>query len=195
VIKKLKSRLYSPAFGVNGGSCSKPAAPVRDLILEERNKKIMTDFFDGNCKHDLSVFDTYVAADLIQHNANLADGRTAFKEFSRQLFQSSPTDGYYYVERVAADGDLVWIHLLSPGTQHAVVTIFRLKDGLIREHWDVIQPIPETSLNLHPCLISWPINGRNGASTLDLNQRHPNSYCNLNCVRQSVSRAFVATNL
>jgi len=160
----------------------KPGAPVRDLSHEERNKKIMTDFFDGNCKHDLSIFDTYVATDLIQHNPNLADGRIAFKEFSRQLFKSSPTAGCYYVERVAADGDLVWIHLLSPATQHAVVTIFRLKDGLIREHWDVIQPFPKRRSIHIPCLISWPMNGRNSASTFDLSQRHPNYYCNLNRV-------------
>jgi len=129
----------------------KPAgAPVRDLIQEERNKKIITDFLDGNCKQDLSIFDTYVAADLIQHDPSLADGRIAIKEFCRQLFQSSPTAMCYHVERVAADGNLVWIHHLSPARQHAVVSIFRLKDGLIREHWDVIQPIPETSLNPHP---------------------------------------------
>ena len=31
-----------------------------------------------------------------------------------------------------------------------VVDIFRLEEGKIVEHWDVMQPFPETSVNDHP---------------------------------------------
>jgi predicted SnoaL-like aldol condensation-catalyzing enzyme len=38
--------------------------------------------------------------------------------------------------------------ILEPGTKGlAVVDIFRIENGKIAEHWDVIQPIPEHSLN------------------------------------------------
>jgi predicted SnoaL-like aldol condensation-catalyzing enzyme len=36
----------------------------------------------------------------------------------------------------------------DPGT--AAADFFRLEDGKIVEHWDVLQPFPETSANDHP---------------------------------------------
>jgi predicted SnoaL-like aldol condensation-catalyzing enzyme len=52
---------------------------------------------------------------------------------------------------VFADGDSVILHvhaLREPGTRgHAIVDIFRLEDGKIAEHWDVVQPTPEKAAN------------------------------------------------
>ena len=56
------------------------------------------------------------------------------------------------IKRVFADGDYVILHSLwhsltdSPRGE-AVVDIYRLEDGKLVEHWDVIQPIPETAAN------------------------------------------------
>lgn len=50
-----------------------------------------------------------------------------------------------------ADGDLVMLHVHSqdkPGDLGvAVVDIFRVQDGKIAEHWDVIQPVPAKDAN------------------------------------------------
>jgi predicted SnoaL-like aldol condensation-catalyzing enzyme len=55
------------------------------------------------------------------------------------------------VKRVAIDGNLAFVHvryLSWGGKEHAGVDIFRFDgDGKILEHWDVLQPVPETAAN------------------------------------------------
>ncbi len=50
-----------------------------------------------------------------------------------------------------AEGDLVVTHGLiktsSEDRGTAAADIFRLEDGKIVEHWDVLQPVPETAEN------------------------------------------------
>jgi predicted SnoaL-like aldol condensation-catalyzing enzyme len=56
------------------------------------------------------------------------------------------------IEDGMEDGDYVILHSHWHGLSdnprgEAVVDIFRLEGGKVLEHWDVIQPIPETSAN------------------------------------------------
>jgi hypothetical protein len=52
---------------------------------------------------------------------------------------------------IFADGDYVIVHVHAvrePGTRgNAIVDIFKLENGKVVEHWDVIQPIPEKAAN------------------------------------------------
>lgn len=65
-------------------------------------------------------------------------------------FAASPT-AISVVKRVLADGDLVAVHVNSKQSPQdaglAIVDIFRVQDGKIIEHWDVIQPVPATPAN------------------------------------------------
>jgi predicted SnoaL-like aldol condensation-catalyzing enzyme len=55
------------------------------------------------------------------------------------------------VKRIAIDGDLAFVHvryLAWAGKETAGVDIFRFNsDGKIVEHWDTLQPVPESSNN------------------------------------------------
>jgi predicted SnoaL-like aldol condensation-catalyzing enzyme len=54
----------------------------------------------------------------------------------------------FKVHRIIAAGDLVAVHSHNKTWNTAVVDIFRLNDeGKIVEHWDVVQPIPDTTAN------------------------------------------------
>jgi len=86
----------------------------------------------------------------IQHNPYAADGPEALFAFMAPFFETNP-DLAIDVKRVAADGDLVWIHYNNKPTPDslgvAVVDILRMEDGKFVEHWDVVQQVPEESAN------------------------------------------------
>ena len=58
------------------------------------------------------------------------------------------------IKRAVAKGDLVVTHSLLKTTPDdrgtAMADIFRLEDGKVVEHWDVVQPVPESAANDHP---------------------------------------------
>ena len=55
------------------------------------------------------------------------------------------------IKRSASDGELVWLHLHVKRTPDslgaALMHIFRMKDGMIVEHWGVGQAVPEKPKN------------------------------------------------
>lgn len=81
-----------------------------------------------------------------QHNARAPDGKEGFRQFIAAFKQRYPAS-HSRIVRVIAEGDLVVLHVhlvREPGTTgDAVMDIFRLADGKIVEHWDVIQQVPE----------------------------------------------------
>lgn len=125
----------------------------RNVAEENANKKTVTEFYQrlfGD--KDLSVIDTYIVEDYIQHNPYAADGRQALKEFATKLLSHAPKTKVDF-QHVAADGDLVFLHVKAKnfdGKDMALVDIFRLKNGKIVEHWDVMQDVPATAANAHP---------------------------------------------
>ncbi len=88
--------------------------------------------------------DRYIGTQYIQHNPYVADGKAPFVNYFTQYFKEHP-DAKNTIKRVVAEGDLVVLHVHS--TQNAqdrgeaVVDIFRVEQGKIVEHWDVVQSI------------------------------------------------------
>ena len=96
------------------------------------------------------AFMTYVDPGYIQHNPFAASGRDAAIAFLEPFAAAHP-DQSAEIRRIIADGDIVAAHVHVKWTKGergaAVVDIFRVKDCKVVEHWDVFQPVPETSAN------------------------------------------------
>ena len=128
-----------------------PAALAADARQMEENKKIVAAFYDAAVNQkDFEKASQYLGARYIQHNPLAADGREGFKGFITFLKDKFPNNRSE-IKRIFADGDYVIVHVHAvrePGTRgNAIVDIFKLENGKVVEHWDVVQPIPEKALN------------------------------------------------
>ncbi len=126
-------------------------AQSRDLNAEEANRKLVVEFYDRFFnKHETEEAAKIVSEDYKQHNPEVPDGKAPFVSFFTGFFKDNP-QSQAKVVRSATDGDLVWLHVHSTNGPddrgQAVVDIFRVTDGKIVEHWDVIQSVPEKSAN------------------------------------------------
>ncbi|MBY6005632.1 nuclear transport factor 2 family protein [Salipiger bermudensis] len=133
------------------GSTALAQSPERDITREAANLALVTEFYEGVfLDHDVAAASAVVADSYIQHNPNVPDGKAPFVSYFTGLFAENPAAKNEIVKS-AASGDLVWLHVHSTAGAddrgRAIVDIFRVADGMIVEHWDVIQPVPETSAN------------------------------------------------
>lgn len=115
------------------------------------NQKLVTKAFDQLFgQKDISAFDTYWGPEYQQHNPTFPNGVDAVKAGMGAYFQQFP-DMSVSRKRVIAEGDLVAVHshsVRTPGERgQAILDLFRVRNGKIVEHWDVIQDVPETSAN------------------------------------------------
>ncbi len=117
----------------------------------ETNKRTVVSYyqmaFDGNPEQAVAE---YFGDRYIQHNPQADDGPGAFIGFVHYLRSEYP-ELRLEIKRVIAEGDLVVTHshlILKPGEPgRAVADFFRLENGKIVEHWDVVQEVPEHSAN------------------------------------------------
>lgn len=118
---------------------------------EDANRKLVLDFYDQFFnEHETEEAARVVADDYIQHNPQVPDGKEPFVTYFTGFFKENP-EARAEVVRSATDGDLVYLHVRSTDGPDdrgsAVVDIFRVEDGTIVEHWDVIQEVPAESAN------------------------------------------------
>jgi predicted SnoaL-like aldol condensation-catalyzing enzyme len=118
---------------------------------QEANKAMVLAFYDNVVnQRDFSAAKSYIGAYYKQHRADVADGLDGLKEFMERSKRINP-DLHADVKRVFADGEFVvlYSHVVRSrgdrGSKH--VDIFRVEEGKLVEHWDIDQPIAETSIN------------------------------------------------
>lgn len=117
----------------------------------ERNKQVVVDYYQTAFAGDprKAVADHF-GDHYIQHNPQAADGPEAFIGFVEWLRGENP-DLRLEIKRVIAEGDMVVTHshlILKPDEPgQALADFFRLENGKVVEHWDVIQEVPAASAN------------------------------------------------
>jgi predicted SnoaL-like aldol condensation-catalyzing enzyme len=132
-------------------SIAAPAAHAADAKQMEENKKVVAAFYDAALNQkDFDAASKYLGNRYTQHNPGAADGPEGLKGFIAFLKDKFPNNRSE-IKRIFADGDYVIVHVHAvrePGTRgNAIVDIFKLENGKVVEHWDVVQPIPEKPAN------------------------------------------------
>jgi predicted SnoaL-like aldol condensation-catalyzing enzyme len=117
----------------------------------DANTKVVRAFYEAALnKKDFETASKFLGAKYVQHNPRAADGAEGLKAylaFLKDKFPKSQSE----IKRVLVDGDYVILHVHAvrePGTLgQAIIDIFKLDNGKIVEHWDVIQDIPDKPAN------------------------------------------------
>jgi predicted SnoaL-like aldol condensation-catalyzing enzyme len=143
-------RLFS-AVGLLVALAAAPAAAETSAAQQEANRQAVLAFYQkGLNDKDADGALAYVGNRYVQHNPNAPDGPDGFRKFIGFLRDKFP-NSHSEIKRSFVDGDFVILHVHAvrePGTRgNAIIDIFKLENGKIVEHWDVVQSIPEQSAN------------------------------------------------
>jgi predicted SnoaL-like aldol condensation-catalyzing enzyme len=136
------------------------------------NKQKVLSFYKqivGQRKADL--IPGFIVEDYKQHNPTVKQGRAGITEMINYLktLPPPPESAKSPIIRAIQDGDFVVTHLdvQFMGKRMAVIDLFKLKDGMLTEHWDAIQPLPDES--------GKTITSTNGTAEIDHNALAENS--------------------
>ena len=110
------------------------------MTTQEQNKSLVLKAVDTLFnKHDYAAAERFWSPDYIQHSAVIAPGRDGLFD----LVKAAPAEFRYENGLAVASGDYVMLHGRYSGfgtpASWIVVDIVRIENGLIAEHWDVIQ--------------------------------------------------------
>ncbi|AXC13791.1 hypothetical protein ACPOL_4519 [Acidisarcina polymorpha] len=111
-----------------------------DLLFSEKNKAIALVAFDTLFnRRDYEAAERFWSPNYIQHSAHIPAGRDGLFN----LIKSLPPTLRYENQLVVADGDTVITHGRFSGiglpASWITADIMTIKDGVLVEHWDVIQ--------------------------------------------------------
>jgi predicted SnoaL-like aldol condensation-catalyzing enzyme len=160
-----QDHLTSPSQGSDLNLRTGPPASHRHTVMPElepeissaeANRQSVLNFYRLGLqeKKPTQAFARFAAPDFIEHKPDVPDptrdGAAAFLEALVAELPSATWD----VIRTVAEGDFVVVHarfIPAPGAPaYAIVDIFRLRAGLIVEHWDVVAGPPASARNPLP---------------------------------------------
>lgn len=123
------------------------ATEITDLDKTEANKKVASDFIEKVLlNHEMDKVATYInPTNYVQHNPAVADGLDGFGAAMKYFAENGLVMEYTKLHKVLGQGNFVLTMSegkFGKGEHTAFYDLFRIEDGQIVEHWDVIAPIP-----------------------------------------------------
>ena len=111
-----------------------------DESKEARNKALVLDAFDTLFnRRDYTAAERFWSPNYIQHSVHIAPGRDGLFDLTKSL----PPTLKYEPGTIVAEGDFVIVHgrfsNFGLPVNWIAADILRIKDGILVEHWDVIQ--------------------------------------------------------
>jgi predicted SnoaL-like aldol condensation-catalyzing enzyme len=114
---------------------------IMSETIQEKNKALVLDAFDTLFnKRNYTAAEKYWSPNYIQHSAHIPPGRKGLFD----LVKNSPATLRYENQLTLANGDFLILHGrfsgLGPSLPNWIVAdVVRLENGVLAEHWDVIQ--------------------------------------------------------
>jgi len=148
--------------------CTGNATKANTIMDTLTNKQRVLSFYKqivGQRKAEL--IPEFVREGYIQHNPTVKQGRAGITDVVNYLKTLPPPaeSSKSPIIRAIQEGDLVVTHLdiTFMGKRMAVIDLFKLKDGMLAEHWDAIQALPDQA--------GEPITATNGADGIDIHAK------------------------
>jgi predicted SnoaL-like aldol condensation-catalyzing enzyme len=113
---------------------------IMSETLEEKNKAIVLEAFDTLFnRRNYAAAEKFWSPNYIQHSAHIPPGRDGLFN----LIKASPPSLRYEHGLIMAEGDFVVVHGRYSNTglpaNWIIADIVRIENGVLAEHWDVIQ--------------------------------------------------------
>jgi predicted SnoaL-like aldol condensation-catalyzing enzyme len=110
------------------------------IAIQQKNKALVLEAFDTLFnRRDYAAAERFWSPGYIQHSAHIAPGRAGLFNLVRSL----PATLKYEPGVIVANGDFVIVHGRFSGfgapANWIAADILRIEDGILVEHWDVIQ--------------------------------------------------------
>ncbi len=138
------------APNASGRTQTDGATQITDLDKTEANKALVEDFVTTVLiGGDSSGITSFVnPAKYMQHNPQVADGLDGLGAFLGYLAENNIAFAYTDLHLTVAEGNFVFTAAegIFGETSTAYFDLFRVEDGLIVEHWDVIADMPTGDL-------------------------------------------------
>ena len=135
---------------VSGRSMVDGPTEVTDLDQTEANKALAVALIEDVLmgKNPAKITEYISAESYAQHNPQIADGLDGIIAAVEALTAQGNMFVYTEIHAVLGEGNFVLTVSEGEwsGQTHAFYDLFRMDEGVIVEHWDVIQPVPTEGL-------------------------------------------------